>query len=70
MTGGERTPAGRVSLAEARDRAREETARLPARFRGLAPAQPGYPVAISDSLLALEAEVARDATARQNPGGG
>ena len=59
MTGGERTPAGRVSLAEARDRAREETARLPARIRGLAPAEPGYPVAISDGLLALEAEVGR-----------
>jgi nicotinate phosphoribosyltransferase len=70
MTGGERTPAGRVSLAAARERAREETARLPARLRGPAAAQPGYPVAISDGLLALEAEVARGATASQNPAGG
>jgi nicotinate phosphoribosyltransferase len=69
MTGGERIAAGRISLSEARERARDEIARLPARFRGLAPARPGYPVKISDGLLALEAEVARNATEGQNPGG-
>jgi nicotinate phosphoribosyltransferase len=50
MRGGRRLPAGRVSLDEARARARAETARLPERLRALAPADPPYPVAISAAL--------------------
>jgi nicotinate phosphoribosyltransferase len=70
MQGGERTGAGRVTLAEARDRARDETARLPPRLRALARAEPPYPVSISDGLLALEAELARSAAGGQrNPDG-
>jgi nicotinate phosphoribosyltransferase len=60
MRGGERTAAGRVPLAAARERAREETARLPERLRGLAPAEPPYPVAISERLRALQAEVSAE----------
>jgi nicotinate phosphoribosyltransferase len=70
MEGGVRTTAGRVSLAEARERAREETARLPPRLRALERAEPPYPVVISEALAALEAEVARRAAgAPQNPAG-
>jgi nicotinate phosphoribosyltransferase len=65
MQNGERTPAGRGLLSEARARARDEIARLPERLRGLGRAEPGYPVAVSEGLLALEAEVAERAeTAR------
>jgi nicotinate phosphoribosyltransferase len=68
MEGGVRTVAGRVSLAEARERARDETARLPPRIRALERAEPPYPVAISGALLASEAEVVqRAARASQNP---
>jgi nicotinate phosphoribosyltransferase len=57
MKGGERTALGSVPLAAARARARDEIARLPARIRGLAPADPGYPVTASAELLALSAEL-------------
>lgn len=50
MANGRRLPAGRVSLDQARERAREETARLPERIRALEPADPPYPVAISAAL--------------------
>ncbi|MDP2344385.1 MAG: nicotinate phosphoribosyltransferase [Deltaproteobacteria bacterium] len=49
MAQGVRTAAGRGSLVEARERARVEIARLPARLRGLGPAA-AYPVEISASL--------------------
>lgn len=42
----------RATLAEARRRAAEGVARLPPRLRGLAPAEPAYPVAISSGLAA------------------
>jgi nicotinate phosphoribosyltransferase len=70
MEGGVRTAAGRVSLAEARERARDETARLAPRLRALERAEPPYKVAISEALLALEAEVGRRAAgAPENPEG-
>ena len=50
MKSGERLPAGRVSLNEARAHARREIDRLPARVRGLAPADPPYLVTISETL--------------------
>jgi nicotinate phosphoribosyltransferase len=56
MERGARTAAGRASPEECRARARDEIARLPPPVRGLAPADPAYPVTISPSLQA-EAEL-------------
>lgn len=50
MADGRRLEAGRVSLDQVRERAREETARLPERLRALEPADPPYPVEISAAL--------------------
>jgi nicotinate phosphoribosyltransferase len=63
MVAGERTAAGRVTLSDARLRARDEVARLPAAVRALAPADPGYPVAISERLLHEAEALARAVTA-------
>jgi nicotinate phosphoribosyltransferase len=57
MKGGQRTAAGREVLGAARDRAREELARLPETIRGLAPAEPPYPVRISAALKKTLEEV-------------
>jgi nicotinate phosphoribosyltransferase len=50
MAGGQRRPAGRVTLDEARARAKDELDRLPSLMRGLAPADPGYVVDLSPAL--------------------
>ena len=50
MREGERTGAGRATLADARARAAAELARLPEPVRALAPARPPYPVEISPAL--------------------
>ncbi len=50
MREGERTAAGRATLAAARARAATELARLPDPVRGLAPARPPYRVEISPAL--------------------
>jgi nicotinate phosphoribosyltransferase len=50
MRAGVRLPAGRVSLAEARQHALRERDRLPDAMRGLAPATPPYSVAVSARL--------------------
>ena len=63
MERGRRLPAGEVGLGEARKRAEEELARLPEPIRGLEPADPPYPVRISDELRA-RAERARKRTAQ------
>jgi nicotinate phosphoribosyltransferase len=57
MAGGRRLPAGRVSLDEARERARDETARLPVRLRTLEPPDEPYPVEVSAGLRAFQEEV-------------
>lgn len=57
MRGGERLPAGREGLDAARDRARQEIARLPERVRAIPRAEPPYPVEISDALRAFEREI-------------
>ena len=57
MEGGERLPAGRVNLEEARERARDEIARLPKRIRGLEDADQPYPVKVSESLEELQDQV-------------
>jgi nicotinate phosphoribosyltransferase len=54
MRDGARTDHGRVTLAAARSRAAEETARLPERLRELPPAQPGFPVAVGAALARLQ----------------
>jgi nicotinate phosphoribosyltransferase len=50
MHGGKRTARGRVTLNDARERARDELTRLPARLRDLAPADPKYEVRLSPAL--------------------
>ncbi|MFQ5889435.1 MAG: nicotinate phosphoribosyltransferase [Gemmatimonadota bacterium] len=59
MRGGVRLPEGETDLDEARERARSEIARLPQRVRSLVPAEPPYPVAISEGLLRYENDVSR-----------
>jgi len=56
MRGGRRLPESRDTLENARERARRDVAELPARCRGLEPADPPYPVEVS---LALREEQAR-----------
>jgi nicotinate phosphoribosyltransferase len=60
MSGGERTAAGRATLEDARARAADEMAKLPARIRALAPADPPYPVEVSEALAAYQKRVARE----------
>jgi nicotinate phosphoribosyltransferase len=62
MRGGLRLPAGRVDLAEARARAREEIGRLPMAVRALEPADPPYRVDLSPALEAYALEMAGLAT--------
>jgi nicotinate phosphoribosyltransferase len=50
MAGGERCPAGRVTLSDARARARGELNRLPPRIRSLEPASPPYAVELTPGL--------------------
>lgn len=50
MTSGRRTSVGNVTLDEVRERARQESARLPARVRALHPADPPFRVDISPAL--------------------
>jgi nicotinate phosphoribosyltransferase len=57
MQRGRRLAAGRVPLAEVRERARRELAALPDRIRGLEAADPPYEVRISDALERLQREV-------------
>ena len=60
MRGGKRLPAGRATLSEARDFARDELARLPARLHSLAPADPAYRVEISPALGAERDRIRQD----------
>lgn len=66
MQGGVRTPDGRATLDEARATARRETERLPAEVVGLEPAQPPFPVVISERLRADQEALRRTL---QPPGG-
>ena len=59
MEDGERTGAGRDGLDDARDRAAEAIASLPDRIRSLEPADPAYPVEVSDALRQKQEQVAR-----------
>jgi nicotinate phosphoribosyltransferase len=62
MRGGERLPAGRADLAEARVRAREEIERLPMPVRALEPSDPPYRVDLTPALEAHALEMAALAT--------
>ncbi|NIU35139.1 MAG: nicotinate phosphoribosyltransferase, partial [Gemmatimonadetes bacterium] len=67
MEGGERLPEARESLDAARERAREERARLPEELRALEPADPPYPVQVSEELRDYQTEVARRMASDQAP---
>ena len=56
MRDGERLPAGRVELESARDRASEQSARLPDHIRAIEPADESYPVAVSPALRGYQEE--------------
>lgn len=66
MEGGEVLEGGIESLEAIRERARREVAALPERLRRLEPADPPYPVTLSEGLRELQAAVA----ARVTGGGG
>lgn len=60
MVRGQRLPAGRIPLERSREHAHAEIAALPARIRSLSPADPPFPVQVSDALEAdRQAAVAR-----------
>jgi nicotinate phosphoribosyltransferase len=59
MRGGKRLPEARDSLEDMRRRAANAVSRLPAPVRAIEPADPPYPVEISDLLLEYEREVTR-----------
>ncbi len=61
MESGRRLPAGRATLDDARARAAEELARLPDAIRALEPADPPYPVRVSDRLAGEAAAISRRA---------
>ena len=63
MRDGERLPAGRRTLREARERAAEELAKLPSHVRALEPARPAYTVEVSEALQ-RDAEAVREKVAR------
>lgn len=57
MEGGVRTAAGRIGLEQARERAAEETKRLPDAIRALPAAERPYPVVVSEGLRRYQEEV-------------
>jgi len=66
MMSGERLPAGRADLDQARARAREEIERLPARVRALEPADPPYPIELSAALEGYRREMT-DVAMKETP---
>jgi nicotinate phosphoribosyltransferase len=63
MQKGRRLLAGKVTLDQARKYAAAEVARLPPGVRGLAPADPPYPVEVTSELTALTRHVAGEVAA-------
>ncbi|MDA8231483.1 MAG: nicotinate phosphoribosyltransferase [Magnetospirillum sp.] len=61
MRNGRRLPVGDVDLRAARDYAQRQVARLPERVRGLAQADPPYPVDISPALSHFQEAAVREA---------
>jgi nicotinate phosphoribosyltransferase len=64
MRGGRRLPGGRETLETARERARRDIAELPARCRGLEPADPPYPVEASAALREEQTRLAAQLRSR------
>jgi nicotinate phosphoribosyltransferase len=60
MRKGQRLPEAAVDLQIARTYAREQVARLPARVRNIAPADPPYPVEVSQKLVDLQQQIITD----------
>jgi len=58
MQNGQRLPAAHVDLAAAREHARQQTACLPKLVHGITPAEPPYPVSISQELFRYQKETA------------
>ena len=69
MRNGKRLPEGTVDLTTARQYAQEKIARLPERVRAITPADPPYPVNVSQKLSDLQRRIIRD-LAEQNEGSG
>jgi nicotinate phosphoribosyltransferase len=60
MRNGKRLPEGTVDLATARQYAQEQMARLPKRVRAITPADPPYPVEVSQKLSDLQQRIIKD----------
>jgi len=60
MRKGKRLPAGTVDLNTARQYAQEQMARLPERVRAIAPADPPYPVEVSEKLSDLQQRIIKE----------
>lgn len=65
MEGGARTTAGRVGLEQAREHAAEELSRLPDAIRALSPADPAYPVRITEALRGYQDEIKQRILAKE-----
>ncbi len=60
MREGKRLSAGKVDLTTARQYAQEQIARLPERVRAIAPADPPYPVEVSQKLADLQQRIIKE----------
>jgi nicotinate phosphoribosyltransferase len=60
MRKGKRLHAGMVDLTTARQYAQEQITRLPERVRGIAPADPPYPVDVSEKLSDLQQRIIKE----------
>lgn len=65
MEAGARTTAGRVGLEQAREHAAEELSRLPDAIRALSPADPAYPVRITEALRGYQDEIKQRILAKE-----
>jgi nicotinate phosphoribosyltransferase len=64
MREGKRLPAGRVDFTNARTHAHEQIARLPARVRAIAHADPPYRVDVSEALFDFQKKIMQDLNTR------
>ncbi|MEJ2231532.1 MAG: hypothetical protein P8X46_10175, partial [Nitrospirales bacterium] len=60
MRNGKRLPEGTVDLTTARQYAQEQIARLPERVRAITPADPPYPVEVSQKLADLQHRIIKE----------
>ncbi len=60
MRDGKRLPKGTIDLTTARQYAQEQIARLPERVRAITPANPPYPVEVSQKLSDLQQRIIKD----------